>query len=251
MNGDRLPPDPAYYHARVLPFLRALARYHHHEVSGTEHVPASGPALIVMPHAMITYDSFLLQARIFEETGRLSCGLGDRFWYEWLKAGPVMERCGLYNTSPEVARELLDAGEIVGLMPGGMWEALRPSTERYQLRWEGRTGFARLSLSTGAPVILAACPAADLALTLHANPVTDIVYRKWKLPLPLMHGVGPTWIPRPVRLTHHLSAPIRPPRCRGEAPGEDEVVAFRDEVKARMLAFVEACRQKEGLPRSG
>lgn len=82
-------------------------------------------------------------------------------------------------------------------MPGGMWEALRSSAERHQLRWEGRTGFARLSLMTGAPIPLSACPAADLALTLHANPITDYVYRNWKLPLPLMRGVGPTLIRAP------------------------------------------------------
>jgi hypothetical protein len=77
----------------------------------------------------------LLQAGMFERTGRLACGLGDRFWYDKLKVGSVMVKCGHYNTSPETARALVESGHLVGLMPGGMWEALRPSTERYQLRW--------------------------------------------------------------------------------------------------------------------
>jgi hypothetical protein len=244
-------PDLEFYRARALPLLRALMAYHRHDVTGIEHVPRAGAALVIMPHAMLTYDTFLLQAAIFERTGRLARGLGDRFWYDRLKVGPIFEKCGLYNTSPETARAILASGELVGLTPGGMWEALRPSTQRFQLRWEGRTGFARLSLATGAPIVLSACPAADLALTLHENPLTDYVYRRWKLPLPLLHGLGPTVIPRPVRLTHHLRAPIVPPRCRGEAPAEDEVKAFRDRVEAEMIAHLDACRREEGLPTAG
>ena len=112
------------------------------------------------------------------------------------------------------------------LSPGGMRESLRPSTQRYRISWEGRLGFARLAIRAQVPVILAACPAADDIYTVYENPLTELVYQRFKWPLPIAHGLGPTALPRPIKLTHYLSHPIAPPPLQGEGANEELVTAY-------------------------
>ena len=96
--------------------------------------------------------------------------------------------------------------------PGGMQEALRPSEERYQVRWSKRRGFARMAMEAQVPIILAACPRADDMFEVYPNFLTKMIYDRLRLPLPLMRGIGPTIIPRPVKLVHYLSEAMRPPK---------------------------------------
>lgn len=124
-----------------------------------------------------------------------------------------------------------------------MSEAIRPSTERYQIRWGQRSGFAKLALETGAPVLMLVCPAADDIFHLYPNRLTDWIYRRYKFPLPVLRGLGPTIIPRPVRLRAFLSAPIE----ASLRAGADESVtsAFRDHVRAAMERHLaEAARSR-------
>ena len=69
-----------------------------------------------------------------------------------------------------------------------------------------------MSLETGAPIVLAACPRADDIYKVYENAVTKLIYKKLKLPFFLARGLGPTAIPRPVKLEHYLSKPIHPPK---------------------------------------
>ena len=83
---------------------------------------------------------------------------------------------------------------------GGMREALRPGDERYGVKWDKRKGFVRLSLRTGAPLVLAACPDADRLFHVYENRLTKLAYKRLHLPVPLVRGWGPTLLPRPVSL---------------------------------------------------
>jgi hypothetical protein len=68
-------------------------------------------------------------------------------------------------------------------------------------------------------MVLAACPAADEIYEVYRSRVTDTVYRRLHLPLPLARGRGPTLLPRPVPLVAYFSAPVRPPPYD---PGHEE-----------------------------
>jgi 1-acyl-sn-glycerol-3-phosphate acyltransferase len=107
-----------------------------------------------------------------------------------------------------------------------MRESLRPTSERYQIRWEGRLGFARLAVKAQVPVLLAACPAADDIYEVYDNPITPEVYRRFKWPLPLARGLGPTPLPRPVKLTHVIGRPMPPPQRSSEEIDEADVRAY-------------------------
>ena len=69
-----------------------------------------------------------------------------------------------------------------------------------------------ITIEAQAPIILAACPAADDLYTLYDNMFTRFVYKKLRMPLPMLRGLGPTLLPRPIKLTHEISMPIFPPK---------------------------------------
>jgi hypothetical protein len=99
--------------------------------------------------------------------------------------------------------------------------------------WHDRFGFVRLSIRTGAPVVLGACPAADRIYTVYDSRLTRIAYERTRWPVPLVRGLGPTTLPRPVRLTGYLDVPRYPP----DASPDDEaaVRAFHAELTEAMV----------------
>jgi 1-acyl-sn-glycerol-3-phosphate acyltransferase len=239
--------DRAYIEARFLPAMDLVARYHRFRIHGIENVPRSGAALIVASHSLITYDFLLATAAIYRGIGRVMRPLGDHFWFRFRPISRAFAKVGVVRASPETGRALLDRGELVAVGPGGMWEALRPSRERFQLRWEGRRGFARLALETKAPIVLGTCPASDLALTVYESRITDEIYRRFKLPVPIARGLGPTLVPRPVALTAHFSEPIEAPAIAGDTPTEDEVASHAVMVRERMRRLIEEAIREDGL----
>lgn len=200
------------YIQKVTPLVKLLKEYHRHEVKGMENVPKKGRGLLVLNHSLATYDIALLMYSIYLEHHRLPRSLIDRLFYKVPYISEFMEAIGGIEASLENAKEMLTEGNLVAVAPGGMREALRPSTEKYTLLWEKRLGFARLSIVTQAPIILAICPKADDLYQVYKNPVTAWAYKKLKVPLFFARGLGPSPIPKPVKLVHFLSKPIKPPK---------------------------------------
>ncbi len=237
-------PSPAILQ-RARRILRPLQYYHRHRVVGLEHFPDTGPVLLVTHHSLATYDAFMLGLAVIEATGRTVRGLGDDLLFKTPGLAQVASAIGLVPASPEAGEALLHAGEILGVAPGGMWESLRPRDQRYQVRWETRTGFAKLAVRTGSPVIAVACPRADDLYTVYHSPLTDLVYQKLKLPLVFARGMGPTVLPRRVQLTHYISAPIVPPP-HDPARETEQAIALRDAVEVAMEGLLK--RREPGIP---
>ena len=210
-----------------------LRRFHDHSIEGVEHLPRTGGALLVFNHSLATYDTFMLATALYEQTGRLATGLGDDliFRMPWLKR--LAREAGIMPASPDNGLQMLRDGHLVGVAPGGMREALRPSSERYSVRWDRRRGFIRLAIRAGAPLVLAACPAADDMFTVYENRLTKVAYIRWRVPVPLIRGWRPTLVPRPVELVHYLAPPIWPPEY-DELRFEQQVDALHAEVVGQM-----------------
>ncbi|MFN3202540.1 MAG: lysophospholipid acyltransferase family protein [Bradymonadia bacterium] len=226
-------PEPNTIQRRFMSLLEPMAHYHQHRVEGMEHIPREGGFMLLANHSFATYDSFLLGMAVYKATGRPPVGLGDDsiFKVPFLKDWAL--EAGLHPANPENAVALLEAGEMVFLAPGGMWEAVRPSSQKYRVRWDSRMGFARLAMRAQVPILIAACPEADDIYTLYDNPFTEKVYRRFKLPFAVARGVGPTPIPRKVPLVHYIAPPIRPPALE-DGDEEAQIRAFRDQVMGQM-----------------
>lgn len=196
---------------KMVPFLQGLRFYHRHEVVGIEKIPKNGAALIVANHSLATYDVVLLATAIYVERKRIVKPLIDKLFFKVPKLGEFMTLLGAKQGSPHAAQELLEGGSLVCVAPGGMREALRPYHERYQIKWDRRKGFAKVAIKSQAPVILAACPKADDIFKVYPSLITKLAYQFLRVPVFLARGIGPTILPKPVKLVHYLSEPITPP----------------------------------------
>ena len=152
-----------------------------------------GGVLVVLQHSFATYDGFLPALDIYEERGRIPAGLSDDLIFKVPGLGRLARGTHIYPASHENAVNLLAAGRLVYVAPGGMNEALRPSDEKHSIRWANRKGFIRLSIRTGAPV----CSALVTARTIFtvSLAVNSFAYRRLKLPLAAVRGWGPTNAP--------------------------------------------------------
>lgn len=126
------------------------------EVRGLHHIPREEPVLLVGNHSggNVTPDSFVF-----------ALGFASHFGPErplhvlvhnLVSAYPglaFLRRLGTLPADPGVAREALAAGSCVLVYPGGDREAHRPTTESAEIQFGGRTGFVRLALEAGVPIV--------------------------------------------------------------------------------------------------
>lgn len=222
-----------------------LSRYHDYEVIGFEHVPRTGGALLVANHTLATYDAFLLGTYILEHLGRQPRVLADRIIFQTPIVGRVLTELGFVVGTRENARRLLTSGELVGTAPGGMREGLRSSDERYRFDWSNRLGFVWMSMLTGVPIVLAACPAGDDIFDVVSNPVTPWMYDRFRLPLPFFRGRHGLPVPRPVKLWHLLSEPILPDVAPDQVTQKD-VAQQHTRIVSRMELLMAEATQRKG-----
>jgi hypothetical protein len=223
---------------RGLALLRRLSAYHQYEAFGLDRVlETRGGVIVACNHSLATYDAVLLALAGYEASGRWFHAMADRLFFKIPGVRSAFSTMGFVNGTRAAGLDLLRRGEVLGVLPGGMRESLRSSEHKYQIDWEGRYGFVWLSLLSGAPIVLAACPRADDLFDIADTCVTQWAYRRLKLPIPLFRGVGPTPIPRPVKLWHVLSEPIYP-RVAPDQVDDRAVRAHQAMLVERMTALM-------------
>ena len=142
---------------RAIPPVRAYTRYFSPEVRGLEHLPAVGPVLVVGNHNGLFYmpDAWVTALAIVERRGTERPAY--TLTYDLLLAAPLigtfLRHIGAIPASSTEAEAALAAGALVLDFPGGDWEACRPWLNRNTIDFGGRTGFVRLALRTGVPVV--------------------------------------------------------------------------------------------------
>lgn len=230
-----------------IPF-KLLRMYHGHDVVGMRSIPKEGPCLIVLNHSLATYDIGLLFEAIYDRTGRLCRPLIDRLFYKVPGAGTFMEILGARQGSHENAHQLLKNGEIVTVAPGGMREALRPSSEKYQIRWENRYGFVKLACQAQVPIVLACCPEADSLYDVRETVLTKFAYKHFKIPIFFATGFKNTPLPKPVKLTHYLSKPIKPPKLSSDPKKQKaQIERFHKKIVAEMNTLLRSGEPSHGI----
>ncbi len=226
--------------------LRPLRRYHRHQVAGLQHLPRQGAALLVVHHSFATYDIPLLGLAAYEATGRMPHALVDRRFFRLPAVGALVHRLGSVEGRPDHGAALLARGKLVVVAPGGMREALRPSSAPYALAWGQRQGFARLAMQAQVPVLVAACAGADAIYSLYDNPLTRYCLARHHLPVPLLRGLGPSLLPRPVALQHVILPAILPPAWPTAAAAQAAAVqAFAGHIATTMQGLLHTFRRRQ------
>jgi 1-acyl-sn-glycerol-3-phosphate acyltransferase len=149
----------------ILPLAQFLYQnYWRVEVSGLEHVPEQGRALLVSNHSgVLPFDGAMVGMALYNGTAsqRLPRALAAS-WFPTLPfVSILLQKTGQVPAHPLTAQRLLERDELVVVFPEGIKGVGKPFKDRYQLQRFGRGGFIKVALQTGAPIIPVAVVGAE------------------------------------------------------------------------------------------
>jgi 1-acyl-sn-glycerol-3-phosphate acyltransferase len=156
--------DPVY--ARTIdPWLRFLYRvWWRVEATGVDHVPATGPALVVANHSgVLPYDGAMMKLAIRQEhPAARECRMLMLDMFALLPVlAPALTKHGEIRANADNAVRVLRQGGLVGVFPEGVKGVGKHFRDRYRLARFGRGGFVRIALQTGAPIVPCAVVGAE------------------------------------------------------------------------------------------
>jgi 1-acyl-sn-glycerol-3-phosphate acyltransferase len=170
---DEFGHDPDLVEHVLAPLLRPLYRHWWRvETTGLEHVPDSGPALVVGNHAgTLPFDALMVALALLDEhpAHRSLRMLAADLAFDLPVIAPLARKGGNTLACAEDATRLLEAGELVGVWPEGYKGLGKPYRERYRLQRFGRGGFVEVALRTGAPIVPVAVVGSEEIYPMLAN----------------------------------------------------------------------------------
>ncbi|MGB5812613.1 MAG: lysophospholipid acyltransferase family protein [Polyangiales bacterium] len=139
----------------VSAFSKLYRNYFHVELYGLDNVPPTGRAILVGNHSggvaidgAMVMGSMLLDA----EQPRLPHAMLDKFIHQFPGASQLMSRTGQFTGNPDQAVRLLRDDRLVLVFPEGARGTAKLAKDADTLVDFG-TGFMRLALETGSPII--------------------------------------------------------------------------------------------------
>lgn len=238
--------DPFGYDPEIVPYLGTPVAwlYRHYfrvETFGIEQVPTDGRVMLVANHSgQLPFDGLMIGASMLLERDppRIVRTMVERWVARLPWFSTWFSRAGQVVGTPDNCRRLLERDQAVLVFPEGIRGITKTFDQRYQLQRFG-SGFMRLALETGTPVVPVAViggeeqapslvnwTALARLLSVPAFPIT--LTWPWLGPLGL--------VPLPVRYRLHFGAPIQ---VRGDPEaGDEEVRAEVDRVVAELEALI-------------
>jgi 1-acyl-sn-glycerol-3-phosphate acyltransferase len=212
----------------ALPYVHGLLKLFDARISGAQHIPRQGGALIVGNHACLGLDSFAFTPLCIRDAGRMPRFLGEKNLWRLPAVGRVLSSLGAVPGDPDQAVRLLKSGELVGVYPGGIDDSLKLSSKAYELQWGKRSGFARVALRAAVPIVPVVGEGIDDMLTIVAKErwIGRRLLGSSRYDLPWAVGAyGLPFVPRRVPLVFHVLEPIHPD---GSAANPSDVERMRD-----------------------
>ena len=149
--------DPEYIRT-TLPTLRLFSDvYHRAEVRGLNNIPEDGPVLLVGNHSggTLISDTFVFAQAFYDHFGPLRRfhQLAHDLVFQLPGIRASLSRFGTVPASPDNMRRALERDAALLVYPGGDHETYRPSWESAEIDFDGRTGFVRLAIEHGVPIV--------------------------------------------------------------------------------------------------
>jgi 1-acyl-sn-glycerol-3-phosphate acyltransferase len=194
--------DPHLNNTLFLPLLRVLFKsWFRVQVTGIEHLPKKGAALVVANHAGV-FDMPML--------------------------GPAARKAGHTMACTADAHRLLAAGELTAVFPEGYKGLGKHFKDRYKLQRFGRGGFVSAALRTKAPIVPCSIVGSEEIYPMIAD--LKLLARVLGLPYfpitPLFPLAGPVGlVPLPSKWHIQFGAPISTVDY-DESAAEDPMVTF-------------------------
>ena len=242
--------DPAFIRAHLEQLAWLVERYHHSVVDGFAHLP-TGPALIVGNHngGIMAPDMYALMVAWWRHAGVdvPTYGLAHDLGFRIPGVRDLLGRLGAVPANPANGLALLADGHKVLVYPGGELDAYRPASRSHLIEFGERTGFVRLALRAGVPIVPVVSVGAHasfhvisdgrtlvarlgLARHLRVSAVPLILCAPWGVAI----GATP-FVPLPVKMRLRVLPPIAWPELSASAADDPSVLArCRDEVRVAM-----------------
>jgi 1-acyl-sn-glycerol-3-phosphate acyltransferase len=139
------------------PFFAFLYKvYWRAEITGIEHIPVDGRALLVANHSgQVPWDAAMVAAAVL--TDHPAQRLVRTLYTDWFPTVPFLShmlvKLGQAVGTVDNGRRLLEQDELVAVYPEGQEGVSKPFRERYRLARFGRGEFVQMAFSSGAPII--------------------------------------------------------------------------------------------------
>ena len=241
--------------AKIVPLMGLWSRYFDGEVRGLEHVPQTGPVLLVGNHSggPLTPDTAVFFAAWYQARGLESPLIGlafdAAFGIPWFRE--LMRMIGEVPASRRNAARALDLGLPVPVYPGGDHECFRPWTDRGRIDFVGRKGFVELALRKRVPVVPVVSHGGHHSICILTRgdwlgPLLGterIRTTTFPLALQVPWGLSPILIPGvpfPAKITIEVATPMPWSGYGPEAADDPEIVArCYHEITGRMQATLD------------
>ncbi|MCV7412014.1 acyltransferase family protein [Mycobacterium florentinum] len=203
-------------HDGVTPLIDLWRPY----VAGLETLPGDGRFLLVGNHTQFIGGEVLLIPHFVRRAlGVRVRPLADRRFSQRPGFGhDLITAYGGVVGAPETARELMRHNETILVFPGGGREIAKFKGEEYHLNWRGRSGFARIAVENDYPIVpvglvggddvYKSLVTRDSRMGRLSQALSTRLSGNADMAMPLMRGVGPTFIPRPQRMYLSFGQPI-------------------------------------------
>lgn len=241
-----------------------IMRYFDVDVRGMHHIP-DGPCLYVGNHSggPLIPDTFVLGCALHRDRGvdALPHALVHDFAFRLPGLNQLAARFGGVRGTQDNGMRLLAAGRKLLAYPGGAAEAMRPYADRYRVSFHGHTGFVRLALRAGVPVVpvVTAGSHATLVILDDLPALASLLgvhrwfrIRSWPLSFTIPWGftVGPPppYVPLPTSMSMAVLPPIHFDRHGDEAASDEGYVrACAERVERTMQEAMDELRPGTGL----
>jgi 1-acyl-sn-glycerol-3-phosphate acyltransferase len=252
--GSRRDPDfIARYHGLM---AAVFERYHDVRIDGWQHVPEAA-ALCVANHngGIMSPDMVALMLAWWRRFGPQAptYGLAHDVPFLIPVVGDVLWKVGAVPAHPEHALELLARDAKVLVYPGGDLDAFRPHARRHEVVFGERSGFVRIALRAGSPIVPIVGVGAhegfrvlsdgtSLVRLLGLERLTRIEVLPLLLAAPWGLVVGPMpYIPLPLKMRLRILPAMSWPELGPSAADDDAVVwRCREEVRGAMQRGLDA-----------
>ena len=253
--------DPAYIRATLPAYRRLTQIYFRAKVTGLERIPSEGPVLLVGNHSGGTMiaDTFAFAYAFYDHFGP------ERAFYQLAHAlavalpglSALLRPYGTVEANHDNAARAFDAGAAVLVYPGGDYETYRPSWHSSEVEFGGRSGFIRLALSQGVPIVpVVALGGQETALFLTRGERAARALKLDRIRIKVLPvQLGPPWgltvldlpgrIPLPSQLTIQVLPPIDLRERFGPAPDEQNVY---DAITRDMQHVLDELAEDRDLP---
>jgi len=236
------------------------------EIEGWERLPEP-PALLIGIHsgAPFVWDAWTVGVQWWRHFGDQRVLHGTA--HDALMAAPLIgsyfRKMGVLPASPDSIAGALAEGHDVALWPGGEVDSLRPWTKRDQAVLAGRTGFVRMAINAGVPIVPIATvggPDAMPVLTsgrrLAKALQLDKVLRLKVLPFAVSApwGIAPAMLPEiplPTKIRTAFQEPVKLARDPSKAKDDDYVERKYEEVRQSIQRGVDELARRRRLPLFG